>query len=81
MRIIQNKKKQKRIDHKEMIEEDYGWKIQRGHEWDAFEDALEYFGPEMLVEEFARAMGNEELRENLAFIFRMHEYESEFLED
>jgi hypothetical protein len=62
------------------IKEDYGWGIQRGKEWDAFEDALEVFGAERLVEELARAMETDDLGDTLSFIFRNWEYESPYLE-
>jgi hypothetical protein len=66
-------------DRIQIVKEDYGWEIQRGSEWEAFEDALEVFGAEKLAEELARAMGNQELGENLAFIFRNWDYRSPYL--
>ncbi len=64
---------------KDLKEDNYGWEIQRGQEWDAYEDAREVFGDEGLLDALVRAMGDNELGENLAYIFRANDYRSPYL--
>ena len=64
-----------------MKEDSYGWEIRRGKEWDAYVDALEMMGAEAMAHSLAKAMGNYELGEILAFIFRMNDYQSPYLVD
>lgn len=77
--------KRSRINKKRSFREsgyDYqGVEVRRGEEWEAFEDALEVFGADTLVQEIVRALDTNELREVLSFIFRMHDYESPYLKD
>jgi len=68
-------------DKFEILNESYGWEIQRGKENDAFEDAKEAFGAEALLDELALAMGTDQLGENLAYIFRNNDYQSPFIKD
>lgn len=63
-----------------LTEENYGWQIERGKEWDAYEEALETFGAEKFANEMAKAMGSNELGETLEFIFRQWDYDSPYLE-
>lgn len=55
------------------VQESY--KIKRGKEWDAFDEALEIFGAESLLEQFAKAMGTNELSEMLGYIYQMNDIE------
>lgn len=41
--------------------------------WDAYDVALEYLGAEELCESLAKAMGTDELEENLRYIFRNYD--------
>ena len=68
-------------DKIEVLNEGYGWEIQRGKEFEAFEDAKEAFGAEALLDELALAMGTDQLGENLAYIFRNNDYQSPFIKD
>lgn len=47
--------------------------ITSSNAWDAYDTAKEYMGAEELCEALARAMGTDELAENLEYIFRMYE--------
>lgn len=49
--------------------------------WDLFEELREEMGAEHLLDSLAKAMGNFELAENLDYICRMEDIESEYLED
>jgi len=64
-----------------VLESSYGWEIKRGKEWDAYEEALEIFGAESLVDQIAQAMRKDDLGETIAFIYRNNDIESEFLDD
>ena len=44
--------------------------IDRNNVWDAYDIALEYLGAEELCESLAKAMGTDELADNLRYIFR-----------
>ena len=68
-------------DKIQTLNEDYGWEIRRGKEWDAFEDATDVFGAEEMAKSLALAMGDSELGEILAFIFRNYDYQSPYLVD
>ena len=63
-----------RLVKQEIIKEDYSWEIQRGKEWDAFEQARQVFGDETLLSQIAKAMGTDDLGTTLAFIFRNNDF-------
>jgi hypothetical protein len=74
---LEEKKESRKIN-----EDNYGWSIISGKEWDAFEEYKEYVGSEHLLDELAQAMGTDELRSNLEYIFRMNDFtNSSYLED
>lgn len=54
------------------IKESYS-DIDSSNAWDAYDLAIEYLGADELCEALAKAMGTDELEENLAYIFRMYE--------
>ena len=47
--------------------------INSSNAWDAYDVAMEYMGAEYLCEALAKAMGTDELAENLEYIFRVYE--------
>lgn len=49
--------------------------------WEMFEKMIEELGAEMLAEEMAYAMGENELCDNLEFIARMHDIKLDEDED
>jgi len=69
------------MEARRMREGSYGWEIKRGKEWDAYEEALEIFGAESLVDQIAQAMSKDDLGETIAFIYRNNDIDSEFLDD
>ena len=66
-------------DNRASMSEDYGRKIRRGKEWDALEDYVDAVGADYALNSIARAMGDSELGETLAYIFRNEDYESPYL--
>ena len=54
--------------------EDYGWEIIRGKEFEAFEEYVELVGEKHALDSIVRAMGTEELGNTLAFIFRNEDF-------
>ena len=60
--------------------ESYGWVVENDQAWDALDMFTEVYGAEYTLDALARAMGTEELANNLAYIFRMHDFR-EFYND
>ena len=54
--------------------ESYGWVVESWDAQEAYEFACEYFGKENLDDQIVTSMGNDELAESLAFIFRMNDF-------
>ena len=54
--------------------ESYGWVVENDQAWDALDMFTEVYGAEYTLDALARAMGTEELANNLAYIFRMHDF-------
>lgn len=54
--------------------ESYGWVVENDQAWDALDMFIEVYGAEYTLDALARAMGTEELANNLAYIFRMHDF-------
>lgn len=66
------RKMSKRDIVKNNIKESYS-DIWSENAWDAYDIALEYLGADGLCEELAKAMGTDELANNLKYIFRVNE--------
>lgn len=54
--------------------ESYGWIVNNEDAWDKLWLFVDYFGEKEALEALARAMGNEDLADNLAYIFRMYDF-------
>lgn len=50
--------------------ENYGWVVDSGEAWEAYEFACEYMGKEYVDDAIVNAMSTDELAESLAFLFR-----------
>lgn len=61
--------------------ENYGWVVNSDEAWDALDAFTEVYGAEYTLESLAKAMGDDELAENLAYIFRMHDFREFYGED
>ena len=62
------------------LKEDYGWEIQRGKEWEAYEDYKEMAGADQVADDKAQQMGTAALNDALSYIFRNWDYRSPYLE-
>ena len=63
-----------RTSNKKSLKEDYGWTIDSSDAWDALEAFVDAYGAEYTLDNLAKAMGDIELADNLAYIFRMHDF-------
>lgn len=54
--------------------ESYGWVVNSDDAWDKLWLFVDYYGEKETLDALARAMGNDELSENLAYIFRMYDF-------
>lgn len=54
--------------------ESYGWVVESWEAQEAYDMACEYFGKENLDDQIVTSLGNDELAECLAFIFRMNDF-------
>ena len=69
----------KLVESGRRFQEDYGWEVPDENVWDLYEEMKEAFGAEELLESLARALGTYELGENLAYICRMNDFDSQYL--
>lgn len=76
-----DKKSDMEMPQKESLKEDYGWEIPVDKVWDVYDELVEIMGAEGLLLSLAKAMGTEELADNLAYICRMNDLEISSLED
>lgn len=53
---------------------DGGWEVKTDEAWEAYDFACEYMGKEAIDDAIVRAMGDEQLAECLAYVFRMHDF-------
>lgn len=58
-------------------EEDGGWQIKYGEEWELLGELVEAWGSEYVLDQLAGSLGLEKLGEHLEYICRMHDFESE----
>ena len=56
-------------------------KVSSDNAWELKEEVEELLGTEALLDALCKAMGTFELAENLAYICRMNDIESEFIEE
>ena len=54
--------------------ESYGWVVDSGEAWEAYEFACDYFGKEYLDDQIVSGLSTDELAESLAYIFRMSDF-------
>lgn len=65
---------------RKLKEDNYGWSIKFDKVWDAFEELVDAIGAEELLNALARAMGDDDLKDNLEYICRQLDFEGDFLE-
>lgn len=58
-----------------MAGESYGWVVDANEAYEAYEFACEYFGKEQLDADIVDCLSSDELADNLAYIFRMNDFE------
>lgn len=58
-----------------MAGESYGWVVEPDEAYEAYEFACEYFGKEDLDSQIVDCLSSDELSDNLAYIFRMNDFE------
>lgn len=54
--------------------ESYGWVVDPSEAQEAYEFACEYFGKENLDDQIVYSLGNDDLSDCLAYIFRMNDF-------
>lgn len=62
-------------------ESNYGWSISSDNAWDALDAFVEAYGETYALESLAKAMGTDELAENMEYICRQHDFEGPWLDD
>ena len=55
--------------------EDYGWVVETDEAQEAYNFAVEHMGKETVDDAIIRAMGDAQLAEILAYVFRMYDFE------
>lgn len=73
--------KEKMKESLKRMKEDYGWEVPEDRVWDLYEEMLEAFGAENLLESLVKALGTYELADNLAYICRMNDFDSEIFHE
>lgn len=58
-----------------MAGESYGWVVDANEAQEAYDFACEYFGKEELDADIVSCLSSDELADNLAYIFRMNDFE------
>lgn len=79
MKVYSNKKKSvtanTKVRRPVMAGESYGWVVEPDEAYEAYEFACEYFGKEDLDSQIVDCLSSDELSDNLAYIFRMNDFD------
>lgn len=65
---------------RKLKEDNYGWSIKFNMVWDALEELVSCYGAEEILDALAKAMGDDDLKDNLEYICRNYDFEGDFLE-
>ena len=66
-------------DSKQIKDNNYGWEISSDDAYDALMEYVDEVGAEKALDDLVLAMSHDELAANLEYIFRMNEFESQYL--
>lgn len=73
--------KEKQLEEsKTLTEDNYGWQVKPGEEWDLYYELCDAWGEEDVNKQIVESLGTQELGECLEFICRMNDFDSTHFE-